>query len=118
MVEAATSGNPRYFLGTDSAPHERGAKEGSCGCAGLFTAHAGIELYAEIFAAAGKLDRLEAFASRFGADFYGLAPNRGTITLVDSPWIPPSSYEFGGGVVVPYRAGEAVGWRLAGDTPP
>ena len=115
LIAAATGGNPRYFLGTDSAPHERGAKEGACGCAGMFTAHAGIELYAEVFAAAGKLDRLEAFSSRFGAQFYGLPPHRATITLIDSPWVAPPSYEFGGGAVVPYRAGEAIGWRLAED---
>ena len=112
LVAAATGGNPRYFLGTDSAPHERAAKENACGCAGMFTAHAAIELYAEAFEQAGRLDRLQAFASRYGADFYGLPQHESTITLVQEAWSPPQSYSFGGGVVVPYRAGETVAWRL------
>jgi len=112
LVAAATSGNPRFFLGTDSAPHERSAKQSACGCAGMFTAHAAIELYAEIFESAGKLDRLEGFASHFGADFYGLPRHEDTITLIKEPWIAPSSYPFAGGTVVPYRAGETISWRL------
>ncbi len=115
LVEAATSGSPRFFLGTDSAPHEQRAKESSCGCAGMFTAHAGIELYAEAFAAVGCLDRLEGFASHFGADFYGLPRNPRQITLREEPWTPPAGYAFDGGQVMPYRAGETIAWRLATD---
>ena len=113
LIAAATGGSPRFFLGTDSAPHERSAKENACGCAGMFTAHAALELYAEAFERAGRLDRLESFASHFGADFYGLTRHSDTITLIKEPWVPPQSYGFGGGTVVPYRSGEAVGWRLA-----
>ena len=113
LVRAATGGSAKYFLGTDSAPHERSTKENACGCAGMFTAHAAIELYAEVFEEAGRLDRLEAFASHFGADFYGLPRHEQRITLIREPWIPADSYEFGAGSVVPYRAGESVAWRLA-----
>jgi dihydroorotase len=113
LVAAATGGSPRFFLGTDSAPHERGTKETACGCAGMFTAHAAIELYAEAFEAAGRLERLEGFASHFGADFYGLPRHRETITLIKEPWVPPMSYRFGGGAVVPYRGGETIAWRVA-----
>jgi dihydroorotase len=113
LVAAATGGSPRYFLGTDSAPHERLTKEHACGCAGMFTAHAAIELYAEVFESAGRLDRLEGFASRHGADFYGLPRHTERITLIKQPWSPPATYEFAGGSVVPYRAGESVSWRLA-----
>ncbi len=113
LLGAATGGNPRYFLGTDSAPHERGTKENACGCAGMFTAHAAIELYAEAFEAAGRLDRLEGFASHFGADFYGLPRHADTITLIKEPWIGPEKLAFGGGTLIPYRAGEPIGWRLA-----
>ena len=113
LLAAATSGIPRYFLGTDSAPHERSTKESACGCAGMFTAHAAIELYAEAFEAAGKLDRLEGFASHFGADFYGLARHSDTITLLKETWTAPEQYPFGGGTLIPYRAGEPIGWRLA-----
>ncbi len=113
LLAAATSGNPRYFLGTDSAPHERATKETACGCAGMFTAHAAIELYAEAFESAGKLERLEGFASHFGADFYGLARHSETITLLKEPWIGPETYAFGSSGLVPYRAGEPIGWRLA-----
>lgn len=113
LVRAATGGSPKYFLGTDSAPHERSTKENACGCAGMFTAHAAIELYAEVFEEAGRLDRLEAFASHFGADFYGLPRHEERITLLKEAWIPAGSYEFGAGSVVPYRAGESVAWRLA-----
>jgi dihydroorotase len=113
LLGAATGGNPRYFLGTDSAPHDRASKENSCGCAGMFTAHAAIELYAEAFEAAGRLDRLEAFAAHFGADFYGLPRHEERITLVKESWVPPASYEFGDGALVPYRGGESIAWRLA-----
>ncbi|MEA3162098.1 MAG: dihydroorotase, partial [Gammaproteobacteria bacterium] len=113
LVGAATGGNPRFFLGTDSAPHERASKENACGCAGMFTAHAAIELYAEAFESAGRLDRLEAFAGHFGADFYGLPRHDDTITLVKESWVPPQVYDFGNGALVPYRGGESIAWRLA-----
>jgi dihydroorotase len=113
LVAAATGGSPRFFLGTDSAPHERSTKETSCGCAGMFTAHAAIELYAEVFEAAGRLDRLQGFASHFGADFYRLPRHEDTITLVKDPWVAPAAYEFGDGKLVPYRAGETIAWRLS-----
>ena len=112
LIEAATSGNPRFFLGTDSAPHERATKENACGCAGMFTAHAAIELYAEAFDGVGRLDKLEGFASHFGADFYRLPRHQEVITLTKEPWVPPVSYEFGNGALVPYRSGESVAWRL------
>ncbi len=112
LVEAATSGNPRFFLGTDSAPHARSAKECGSGCAGIYTAHAGLELYAEAFAAAGALDRLEGFASFFGADFYGLPRNAERITLVQNAWPVPASLPYGDGELVPLRAGETVAWTL------
>jgi len=118
IVAAATSGNPKFFLGTDSAPHSRDAKECACGAAGCYSAHAAIELYAEAFEDAGALDRLEAFASFHGADFYGLPRNRDTITLRRDPWIVPSSYTFGDASVVPLKAGETVRWRLADDGGP
>jgi dihydroorotase len=118
LLDAATSGNPRFFLGTDSAPHERAAKENACGCAGMFTAHAAIELYAEAFESAGRLDRLEPFASHFGADFYGLPRHDETITLVKESWVPPEVYDFGNGALVPYRGGESIAWRLAGTERP
>jgi dihydroorotase len=115
LIDAAISGNPKFFLGTDSAPHERAAKESSCGCAGIFTAHAALELYAEVFEAAGRLDRLQGFASDFGADFYGLARNPGSITLIKESWRSPATIGFGAGTLVPFRAGQAVAWRLAMD---
>ncbi|MFU2486006.1 dihydroorotase [Thauera sp. WH-1] len=115
LVAAVTSGNPRFFLGTDSAPHALSTKENACGCAGCYTAHGGIELYAEVFDAAGALDRLEAFASLNGPAFYGLAPNTDTITLVRESWTVPLSYPYlGSDPVVPLRAGEQIGWKLAG----
>lgn len=114
LLEAATSGNARFFLGTDSAPHEQNAKENACGCAGMFTAHAAIELYAEAFASVGRLDRLESFASHFGADFYGLPRNTDSITLLQEPTLVPARYAFGDGALIPYRAGETVDWRLEG----
>lgn len=110
LVAAATSGNPKFFLGTDSAPHARHTKENDCGCAGMYTAHAGIELYAEAFAAAGALDRLEGFASHFGPDYYGLPRNTDRITLRDEPWTVPASVPFGADTLVPLRAGGAIGW--------
>jgi dihydroorotase len=113
LLEAATCGNPRFFLGTDSAPHEQSTKENACGCAGMFTAHAAIELYAEAFESVGRLDRLEGFAGHFGADFYGLPRHTDSITLLKEPWVVPGHYAFGAGALVPYRAGEPVGWRLA-----
>ena len=116
LVEAATGGSPKFFLGTDSAPHEKSTKETACGCAGMFTSHAGVELYAEVFEAAGHLDRLEGFASRFGADFYGLPHNVDDITLIKESWVPPSAYPYDGGTLVPYRGGEVVAWRLAEPT--
>ncbi|MBI5784123.1 MAG: dihydroorotase [Rhodocyclales bacterium] len=113
LVAAAISGNPKFFLGTDSAPHGRSTKEAACGCAGCYTAHAGIELYAEAFEAAGALDRLEGFASHFGADFYGLPRNAGRITLVKESWTVPATLPYvDGDVLVPLRANETVAWRL------
>ena len=113
LLDAATSGEKRFFLGTDSAPHPRHAKESACGCAGLYTAHAGIELYAEAFDRAGALRKLEAFASRNGPAFYGLAPNRATITLRRESWPVPEEMPMGGDVLVPFRAGGRVAWRLS-----
>ncbi|MCS6785884.1 MAG: dihydroorotase [Thiobacillaceae bacterium] len=113
LVEAATSGDPRFFLGTDSAPHAHTDKESACGCAGIYTAHAAIELYAEVFEQAGALDRLEAFASFHGPDFYGLPRNSARITLTREPWRVPAAYDLGHGRrLIPLRAGETVAWRL------
>lgn len=112
LVAAAVGGDPSFFLGTDSAPHPRHAKESACGCAGIYSAHAGIEFYAEAFEAAGALDKLEGFASFHGADFYGLPRNTDTITLRKTPWTVPDEVDFGGVPGVPLRAGEALGWRL------
>ena len=112
LVGAAISGNPKFFLGTDSAPHARQTKEVACGCAGLFTAHAAIELYASAFEEAGALDRLEGFASFFGADFYGLPRSADKVTLVRRSWLVPQAYPFGEDEVVPMRAGESVAWTL------
>jgi dihydroorotase len=112
LVKAATSGSPKFFLGTDSAPHPRHAKETTCGCAGIYTAHAGIELYAEAFDAAGSLDKLEGFASCHGADFYGLARNRRQITLVRSAWLVPDELTYGSDTLVPLRSGTTVAWTI------
>jgi len=113
LVTAATSGNPKFFLGTDSAPHPKGAKESSCGCAGCYTAHAAIEFYAEAFEQAGALDKLEGFASHFGADFYGLARNTERMTLVKEDWAAPALIEIETGVeLAPLRAGETIRWRV------
>ncbi|MEZ5632013.1 MAG: dihydroorotase [Burkholderiaceae bacterium] len=113
LVQAATSGNPRFFLGTDSAPHPAHLKEHASGCAGCYTAHAALELYAAAFEAAGALDKLEGFASFFGADFYGLPRNSGRIQLRKEEWMPPESYPFGEAVVKPLAGGEPLAWRLA-----
>jgi dihydroorotase len=112
LVAAAVSGSTKFFLGTDSAPHARHTKEVDCGCAGCYTAHAGIELYAEAFEAAGALDKLEGFASHFGADFYGLPRNRDTITLVKDAWRVPMDVAYGDDRLTPFRAGGEVAWRL------
>lgn len=112
LVAAATSGNPKFFLGTDSAPHPREGKETACGCAGIFSAHAAVELYAEAFEQAGALDGLEGFASRFGADFYRLPRNGARIRLIREAWKVPDTYAFGRGRLVPLRAGETLAWRL------
>jgi dihydroorotase len=114
LLEAVASGDARFFLGTDSAPHERAAKESGCGCAGIFSAHAAIELYAEVFEAEGILPRLQGFASEHGADFYRLPRNQEQITLLREPWSPPASYPFDAGELVPLRAGEPIAWRLQG----
>ena len=112
LLEVATSGNKKFFLGTDSAPHPKGAKESACGCAGIYSAHAAIELYAEAFEQAGALDKLEGFASLHGPDFYGLPHNSDTITLQKEAWEVAANYPFGDEVVVPFRAGEKIGWKL------
>jgi dihydroorotase len=112
VLQAATSGNAKFFLGTDSAPHAKTAKEAACGCAGCYSAHAALELYAEAFEAEGALHRLEAFASFHGADFYRLPRNGDTVTLRREAWMVPAEYAFGGQTLVPLRAGEAVRWRV------
>ncbi|MHB8254730.1 MAG: dihydroorotase, partial [Acidiferrobacter sp.] len=118
LVAAAISGDPKFFLGTDSAPHPRHAKETTCGCAGLYTAHAALELYAEVFAAAGALERLQGFASFYGADFYGLPRNIESITLEEDPWTVPVEIALPDvglqDSLIPFRAGERVGFRLKG----
>jgi dihydroorotase len=113
LLAAATSADPKFFLGTDSAPHARHTKETTCGCAGIFSAHAAIELYAEAFELAGRLDRLEAFASERGADFYGLPRNQETITLQRAQWTVPALVDFADAELVPFRAGESIAWRLS-----
>jgi dihydroorotase len=114
LVAAATSGSPRFFLGTDSAPHAAHLKEHAVGCAGCYTAPAALELYAQAFEAAGALDKLEGFASWYGPDFYGLPRNRGTLTLRREPWVVPQGYPLGDAVVKPLRAGETLAWRVVG----
>ena len=114
LVAAATSGSPKFFLGTDSAPHPAELKEHASGCAGCYTAHAALEMYAEAFDAAGALDKLEGFASCFGADFYGLPRNTGTVTLKRESWTPPERFAFGQAELKPLRSGEALPWRLLG----
>ena len=113
LVAAATSGSPKFFLGTDSAPHAKSTKEAACGCAGCYTANAGIELYAEAFDAAGAIDKLEGFASFYGADFYGLPRNTDTITLRREPMQLPATLDYlAGDMLVPFRAGEVLSWRM------
>jgi dihydroorotase len=112
LVKAATSGSPKFFLGTDSAPHPKSAKEASCGCAGMYTAHAAIELYAEAFEEAGALDKLEGFASFYGPDFYQLPRNTTQVTLHKQSWIVPEAIPFAEDVLVPLRAGQSVAWKL------
>ncbi|MDH5516091.1 MAG: dihydroorotase, partial [Gammaproteobacteria bacterium] len=112
LVRAATSGNRKFFLGTDSAPHARERKETACGCAGIYTAHAALELYAQAFETAGALDKLEGFASQFGADFYQLPRNTDTITLEKRDWQLPDSYPLGDSTVIPMHAGETLHWQI------
>jgi len=112
LVRAVVSGNPKFFLGTDSAPHARSTKENACGCAGIYSAHAALELYAEAFEAAGALDKLEGFASHFGADFYGLPRNTARVTLARASWTVPAQHPFGQDTLVPLRAGERIAWKL------
>ncbi|MDW3189682.1 amidohydrolase family protein, partial [Vibrio sp. Vb0932] len=112
LIEAATCGSKKFFLGTDSAPHAKGAKESACGCAGSYTAHAALELYAEVFEKEGKLENLEAFASFNGPDFYGIARNADTVTLEKSAWDVPESMPFGNDIVVPIRANEQIEWKV------
>lgn len=112
LVKAAVSDSGKFFLGTDSAPHPKSAKEASCGCAGMYTAHAAIELYAEAFEEAGALDKLENFASVYGSDFYGLPRNTDTITLRKESWVVPESIPFAEDVLVPLRAGQTIAWKL------
>ena len=111
LIQAATSGSNKFFLGTDSAPHPQDSKETSCGCAGIYSAHAAIELYAEAFDNANALDKLEGFASFYGADFYGLPRNSDTITLEKSDWQVPDSYTFANEKLIPLRAGEMIHWK-------
>jgi dihydroorotase len=113
LLDAVASGDSRFFLGTDSAPHARHTKEAFCGCAGIFSAHAAIELYAEAFDAAGALGKLNGFASEYGAAFYGLPYNEGTVTLTKESWDVPATYRFGSDELVPLRAGEKILWRVA-----
>jgi len=117
LLQAATSGDKHFFLGTDSAPHPREAKESDCGCAGLYTAHAALELYAEAFEQAGQLDRLEAFASFHGPDFYRLPRNQDCIALERKSWIVPDEYPLAGSTCKPMRAGESVAWSLVESLP-
>ncbi len=112
LIEAATAEDARFFLGTDSAPHARHSKETCCGSAGIFSAHAAIELYAEAFERAGRLDRLQAFASERGPDFYGLPRNNDHIVLERTAWSPPAAYPFDKDELVPFRAGEQLAWRM------
>ncbi len=112
LIQAATSGDPKFFLGTDSAPHAQHRKETSCGCAGVYTAHAALELYAEVFDQQGHLDRLEGFASQYLADFYHLERNTASVALVPNAWQVPAQYALGESNLVPFRAGEAINWSV------
>jgi dihydroorotase len=111
LIEAAISGNPKFFLGTDSAPHAQSAKEAACGCAGMYTAPAALELYAEAFEQSQALDKLEGFASFYGADFYRLPRNTKTVTLEKRTWQMPMQFEFGEEKVIPLRAGTDIYWQ-------
>jgi dihydroorotase len=113
LIKVATSGDARFFLGTDSAPHARHLKENACGCAGCYSAPAALPMYAEAFEDAGALDRLENFASRYGADFYGLPPHEDTVTLTREAWTVPAEYAYGDATIVPLRAGEVLRWRVS-----
>jgi len=117
LIEAATSGNPKFFLGTDSAPHPRNAKVADCGCAGVFSAPVALPVYAQVFEAAGALDRLEGFASHFGADFYGLPRNSERITLRRQSWAMPGTIASGDDTIVPLRAGEEIAWQIVAAAP-
>ena len=112
LLGAATSANPKFFLGTDSAPHDKHAKESACGCAGIFSAHAAIELYAMAFDGVGAIEKLEGFASKFGPDFYSLPRNSETITLEKQSWTVPGSYDFGSSKVLPFLYGDEITWRI------
>ncbi|MBT3276456.1 dihydroorotase [Candidatus Thioglobus sp.] len=112
LLDAATSGNPKFFLGTDSAPHAKDAKESACGCAGILSAHCAIELYATAFESQNALDKLEGFASMYGPDFYGLPRNTRTITLSKQDWAVPESYEYADSTIVPFMAGQTLTWKL------
>lgn len=112
LLKAATSGSAKFFLGTDSAPHAKNSKEACCGAAGCFTSHAALELYAEAFEAAGALDKLDNFASRYGAEFYGLPRNAGQVTLRRESWTPRDEFSFGAETIVPLTVGRALNWRL------
>jgi dihydroorotase len=112
LLTAATSGSAKFFLGTDSAPHAKNSKEACCGAAGCFTSHAALELYAEAFDAVGALDKLDHFASKFGADFYGLPRNAGTVTLKRERWNPPDGFAFGDETIVPLTVGRSLSWRM------
>jgi dihydroorotase len=112
LLAAATSGHPRFFSGTDSAPHAQHSKESACGCAGIYSAHAAVEFYAEAFDSVGALDKLEAFMSFHGADFYGLARNTDTITLKKDPWVIPSHYPFAQSLLIPFYAGQSLQWQM------
>jgi len=112
LLKAATSGNSKFFLGTDSAPHDRREKESACGCAGIFSAYAAIELYATVFEAEEAMEKLEGFSSIFGPDFYGIPHNKETVTLEKKAWKVPMQYEFGGSQVTPFLAGTELSWKL------
>ena len=115
LIAAATSGSAKFFLGTDSAPHDKYQKESACGCAGVFSAHAAIELYAEVFDRANKIDMLEGFASHHGPDFYGLKRNTESITLEKNSWVVPESYKLANSEIVPFFGGRSLSWRLLTD---
>ena len=115
LIAAATSGSAKFFLGTDSAPHDKYQKESACGCAGVFSAHAAIQLYAEVFDRANKIEMLEGFASHHGPDFYGLKRNTESITLEKNSWVVPESYKLANSEIVPFFGGRSLSWRLLTD---